>query len=431
MGQARVREGTRRLDEASAIASAEELQLPISESWALCYVIAACEGVGDFPRALQWSEVMRASTERWGARHSRGVCRSAYGTVLACCGDWEAAEVEMTAALGDFEAARPGMAGGGLVRLAELRARQGRVDEARALFERAGTHRLALLGLGGLALDAGDAAAAADAAERVLRRLPSSNALHRMPALELLVRARADQGELAAAATACAELGSAARAFGTPYVGGRARLAEAELAMARGGFEEARRACEDALDRFGDAGAPYDAASARLGLARALAGLGRKERAAEEARAARDDFAALGASREAARAEAQLRSGADGATVGGLTARELEILRLVAEGLNNGEIAERLVVSPHTVHRHVANVRTQAASALAGGGRRVRGARRPALSARPRWPVRAISGGWPERVKSGSPPTLGSRPFTTQGDPMSQTIARADATSMR
>ena len=153
VGQARVRDGLRRLDEASAIATGEELQLPISLGWALCYVIAACEGLGDFPRATQWCKVMRASSERWGARHSRGVCRSSYGTVLACCGDWEAAESELTGALTDLEAARPGMAGGGLVRLAELRARQGRIDEARQLFERAGSHRLAVIGLGRLALD--------------------------------------------------------------------------------------------------------------------------------------------------------------------------------------------------------------------------------------------------------------------------------------
>ena len=51
VAQARVAEGMRRLDEASAIATGEELQLPISLGWALCYVIAACEGVGDFPRA--------------------------------------------------------------------------------------------------------------------------------------------------------------------------------------------------------------------------------------------------------------------------------------------------------------------------------------------------------------------------------------------
>ena len=359
VGQARVRDGVRRLDEASAIATGEQLQLPISLGWALCYVIAACEAVGDFPRATQWCEVMRASSERWGARHSRGICRSTYGTVLVCCGDWEGAETELTGAIGDLEAARPGMVGGGLVRLGELRARQGRPQDARELFERAGANRQALLGLGGLALDEGDAEGAADAAERVLRRLPADNVVGRIAGLELLARARAALGELEAAAAACSELERGAAAIGTPYLDGRAELVKAEVLMARGGYQDARRACEDGLDRFAEVAAPYDAARARLGLARALAALGRDEAAATEAHAARDEFAALGAIREARRAEAPLLNGATQRSLSELTSRELEVLRLVAQGLNNAEIAERLVLSPHTVHRHIANARAK------------------------------------------------------------------------
>ena len=94
---------------------------------------------------------------------------------------------------------------------------------------------------------------------------------------------------------------------------------------------------------------------ARLGLARALAALGRDDAAAAEAAAARDEFAALGAVREARRAEAPLLDGATQRSLTELTPRELEVLRLVSQGLNNAEIAERLVVSPHTVHRHMAN----------------------------------------------------------------------------
>jgi DNA-binding CsgD family transcriptional regulator len=355
VGQARVPEGLPRLDEASAVATGEELQLPLSLGWALCYVIAACEGVGDFPRATQWCEVMRASSERWGARHSRGVCRSTYGTVLACRGDWTAAETELTGAISDLETARPGMVGGGLVRLGELRARQGRPRDARSLFVRAGPNRQAVLGLGALALDDGDAEAAADAAERVLRRTTPDNVVGRLAALELLARARAELGELEAAAAACAELERGAAAIGTPYLDARAELAQAEVLMARGGYDDARRACEDALDHFGEVAAPYDAARARLGLARALAALGRDDAAAAEAAAARDEFAALGAVREARRAEAPLLDGATQRSVTELTPRELEVLRLVSQGLNNAEIAERLVVSPHTVHRHMAN----------------------------------------------------------------------------
>jgi DNA-binding NarL/FixJ family response regulator len=360
----RVPEGMRHLDEASAIAAAEDLQIPLSFGWALCYLIAACDGVGDFPRATQWCGVMREIADRWSARQLVGVCRSTYGRVLATTGDWAGAEDELVAAVGDLEATRPGQASGGLARLGELRARQGRTDEARSLFERAGT--AGVLGLGEIALDHGDSAAAADAAERVLRRLPDAEVLGRVPALELLVRARAELGELDEAAAACVLLEDAGRRLGTPYLLGRVRRAAGELAFARGDHEEARRASEDAVDRLTDSGAPYDAAVARLALARALGALRRGDRAAAEARAARDAFAGLGALRDLARAEALLAADAPAAqpepaaeSLGELSGREVEILRLVAQGLSDPEIAERLVLSPHTVHRHMANVRTK------------------------------------------------------------------------
>ena len=114
----RVPEGMRLLDEASAIAAAEELRFPLSQGWALCYLIAACDGVGDFPRATQWCMVMREVAERWGARQLVGVCRSTYGRVLATSGDWVRAEGELVAAVSDLEATRPGQASGGLARLA-------------------------------------------------------------------------------------------------------------------------------------------------------------------------------------------------------------------------------------------------------------------------------------------------------------------------
>jgi ATP/maltotriose-dependent transcriptional regulator MalT len=349
-----VEEGMRLLDEATVIASNEELQQPISRGWALCYLISACEGVGDFPRATQWCTAARTFAEHWGARQLIGVCRSAYGNVLATSGDWATAEVELTAAVGDLQATRPAMAAGGLARLGELRARQGRTDEARALFEEAGTHRLALIGLGTLALEAGDAPAALDAAERVLRRLDPSAVLDRLPALELLVRASLALGEPDAAAAGCAELERVGAELGTPYVRGRARLVSGQMAAARGDHEEARRACEDAVDLLVDSGAAYETALARLELSRALAALGRAEAAASEARAAREGFAALGADRDVAKADAAPQE-----ALGELTAREVEVLRLVAQGLSDAEIAERLVLSQHTVHRHVANVRAK------------------------------------------------------------------------
>jgi DNA-binding CsgD family transcriptional regulator len=356
--QGDVREGMRRLEEASAVAAGGDLQLPISEAWAACYCVSASEEVCDFPRAAQWCQAMRGFTDRWGGRQLLGVCRATYGRVLATGGDWAAAEAELAAAVADLEAARPGMAAGGLVRLAELRARQGRVEEARALLDRALPDSRALVALGDLALTGGDAVAARDAAERVLRRVPETSILGRLPAEELLARAQAALGELESAEQAATAVADTAERLGTPYLRGRAHLVAGEVAQARGDHEAARRECEDALDHFTSESAPYDAARARLVLARALGGLGRREAAAEEARAAHEAFAALGAPADQALADALL-TGASSDGLGELTARELEVLKLVALGMSDSEIAERLVVSPHTVHRHVANVRVK------------------------------------------------------------------------
>jgi ATP/maltotriose-dependent transcriptional regulator MalT len=343
----RIEDGMRLLDEASVIARGEDLRLPISRGWALCYVISACEGVGDFPRAVQWCEAVRTHADHWGVGQLIGICRSAYGNVMATNGDWATAELELTAAVGDLERSRPGMVSGSIARLGELRVRQGRLDEARALFTRAGSHLRAVVGLGLMALEGGDPAGAADAAERALRRAPGE--LDRLPAFELLVRARAALGELDEAADALAELEHAADEIGTPYVRGRARLAAGRLAAARGVHEQARRAFEDAVDLLAESAAAYEEALARLELARALAALGRDQAAAAEQEAGEAALAKLGGHVPAAERRA----------LNELTPRELEILRLVAQGLNDAEIAERLVLSQHTVHRHVANVRTK------------------------------------------------------------------------
>jgi ATP/maltotriose-dependent transcriptional regulator MalT len=350
--EGRVDQGLRRLDEAAAVSAGEEFELPISPAWALCILIAVCERLGDFGRVAQWSQAMRSMGERLNGRHLIGVCRSAYGQVLTCRGEWPAAEAELVAALADLEAMRPGMAPDGLVRLGELRARQGRTEEARALFERAGPHRAALVGLGALRLDEGDALGAADIAERVLRRIGDTVPINRVPALELLARARARSSDLDRADAALRELEQIVDGLGTHYLKGRARLVAGEVADLRGEHEEARRSLEDALDLFEESAAPYEAALARLALSRVLAALGREEAAVAEAERAGAAFAKLGAVRDVSRA-------GESGRLGVLTPREREVLTLVAQGLSDAEIADRLVVSPHTVHRHVANVRTK------------------------------------------------------------------------
>ncbi len=360
-----IEEGLRCLDEAAALAATEEFEYPtITPAFTQCILISTCEKAGDFGRVAQWCEAMRAIGEQLDGRHVVGVCRSAYGNVLTARGEWPQAELELTDALGALEATRPGLAPAGLVRLGELRVRQGRAEEARELFERAGAEPMALTGLGTLSLQQGDAREAAEVAERILRR--PGGPLDRVPPLELLARARHRLGEVEAAAAALDRLEALVAGRPTPYLSGRVRLVAGELALAGGEAESARRLLEDAVDFFAESSAPYEGALARLTLAAALARLGRAEAAEREAAAAAARFAELGASADVERAE---RIGkrtatapgaeAEGAEPGELTPRELEVLRLVAQGMSDAEIAAQLVVSPHTVHRHVANVRTK------------------------------------------------------------------------
>jgi len=379
VAQGNVEEGMRRIDEATSLALAEEFELAVSPGWALCSAVSASEGVGDFPRAAQFCGSMRQLADRWGGRHFAGVCRSAYGNVLATGGDWASAEDELVAAAGDLKAARPAMAGGSLARLGALRARQGRTDEAREQFREAGAHPMGQVGLGELALADGDAAGAADIAERVLRNTADDALLSQLPAFELLALARNAQGDPEGARDAAEQLVEGAQELGTNYLLGRASAVAARLDASVGHPDNARRRCEDAIDLFHRASAPYEEAKARLILAEILVGLGRDEAARGELEAAHGAFEALGATADAAAAARALEPGGDigggiraaaarpGGASGGagttaaseLSPRELEVLRLVAQGLSDGEIAERLVVSPHTVHRHVANIRAK------------------------------------------------------------------------
>ena len=160
--------------------------------------------------------------------------------------------------------------------------------------------------------------------------------------LALVVQAAVAAGELAAAATALGELRRLAAAVDTTPLRAAADLAEGLLAAGHDEHERARQLLEDAVDEYERSGAPYEAAQARIALAATLAALGRADRAGEEAAAAAEALRALGV---VAEAEATP-----------VTPREREVLALLAEGLTNRQIAERLVVSEHTVHRHVTNI---------------------------------------------------------------------------
>ncbi|MDP8927532.1 MAG: helix-turn-helix transcriptional regulator, partial [Actinomycetota bacterium] len=121
----------------------------------------------------------------------------------------------------------------------------------------------------------------------------------------------------------------------------------------------ARIAFEDAVRLYRHAGVPYEEAQARLALARELGAVGRSADGLRHAKAAAQELHRIGAVRAAGQADNLVRSLAPPSSGSPLTRRERQVLGLVADGLTNRGIAARLVVSEHTVNRHVTNIFTK------------------------------------------------------------------------
>jgi len=360
-----VAEGMRSLDEVNAAIVAGELRDLVAIGLSCCYMISACDRVRDYDRAAQWCTRLKAFCAKWGLRPLFAVCRTQYASLCMWRGTWLEAEEELTAASDELAACRPAMTADAIVRLAELRRRQGRLVEASTLFDQAEGHGLALLGRAEVAFDRGDLRAAAEQAARYLRRVPTHNRTDRTAGLDLLVRAHTGLGDRDAARTALAELAAIATLVDGAPLHAAASFAAGYVALGDGKADEARRNLEDAVDLFLRSGAPFELARARIELARALASLGRLDDASREAHRAIDVLSELKAELEIARARTLLASLAAAPLPEGpagtrrtadLTKREVQVLRLVAEGLNNQAIAERLFVSDHTIHRHLANI---------------------------------------------------------------------------
>jgi ATP/maltotriose-dependent transcriptional regulator MalT len=352
------------MDEAMAAAVGGEMTDLFAIAEMSCSLIYACDALGDYDRASQWYERTQDLCRRFGMTTLSPICRNYYATVLIWRGDWEGADAELIAATSELETYRPNYAKESLARLGELRRRQGRIEEAQALFARAEPNRTAQFGKAHIALDQGEPASALDLLSRIMRGLGEDDRAVHVFVLALTLRAQIEVGDIEAAAASLVAAEALATVFTTSPLVATVKSMRGALAAAKADGAAARQNYEDALDLFVACEAHFEAANARLALAETLRDSGRKAQAVEQAMMAQAAFRTLGAELYAERAGRIIAGisgdlGAAPAAVSlphGITSREADVLWLIAAGKTNQEIADELVLSVRTVERHISTI---------------------------------------------------------------------------
>jgi DNA-binding CsgD family transcriptional regulator len=354
-----VDEGLAQLDEAMAAATSGEPASLETFADVCCTMMLACERAGDLGRPQQWSAVLEDFVRKYDPAVLLAFCRTCCADVFAANGRVDAAEEELVAAIRELTTAgQRSRCVSPAARLAEIRVLQGRFDEAEELLVgfdgEPGTTRPAVA----LRLARGEPAPAAALLERRLDEVGRTSLLA-VPLLAQLVDARIVQGQLVEAGAAADDIAAIAGPSGRERVAAEAAFARGRVATTRGDADAVPE-LEKAVNGFASLGLRLEIARSRLALAEALAASS-PEMAIDTARQARNELEALGDSREADIAAALLRSlGAKGRAgpraAGLLTQREVEVLRLLGEGLTNAEIAARLFISPKTAEHHVSRI---------------------------------------------------------------------------
>jgi DNA-binding NarL/FixJ family response regulator len=354
-----IEEGLARLDEAMAAATGGETATLETFADVSCTLMLACERAEDGERPKQWAQVFEAFARKYDHVSLLAFCRTCCADVYAASGRVDAAEQELLAALRELEeGGQRARCVHPAARLAEIRVLQGRFEEAEQFLSGFEDEPDAITAVVALRLARGEPEAAGALLERRLNEVGPSNLLAAQP-LAQLVEARLASGDLEGARAASDDLRALARTSGRDRAEALAALAAGRVAAASGD-PSAPESLQRALNLFAALPQPLDAARVRLELARAVAPSS-PQVAIDLARRARSDLEALGAEREADDAAALMRAlGAKGRAgprdYGKLSKRELEVLRLVGEGLTNAEIAERLFISPKTAEHHVGRI---------------------------------------------------------------------------
>lgn len=351
----RSEEGLRLVDETMVSVTAGELS-PVVAGIVYCNTIAFCRDVYELRRAREWTEALT----RWCEQQPdmvahQGLCLVHRAEIMTLGGAWQDALQEARRVAERFTRGvlNQRALGHAAYRQAEVHRLQGDFDEAEAAYREASRFgREPQPGLALMRLTQGKRGPAAAALRRALSEttLPLKRAAL-LPAYVETLLATGDVGEARVVSHELTEIaerqGGEALTAMAAQAGGAVALAENDPGAALASLRRAWQAWQD-LD------APYDSARARVLIAQACAELGDADAATLELDAARDAFFRLGAASDLAQLDARTRKRER--TEHGLTPREVQVLRLIARGSSNREIATALVISERTVARHVQNI---------------------------------------------------------------------------
>ena len=349
----RLEEGLSRLDEAM-LPVVERDTSPRATSMMYCSAIATCHEAREFGRAREWTHALGAwldSQPRLGGAYF-GNCRIYRAYLMCLRGSWREALDEVAFVCDDLSGNYGQLvAGHAHYQLAEIHRLLGN-PEADASYRRAAELGAQTQpGLSLLRLAQGELDKAVLGIRRALAE--TSGQLERLDLLTAAVTIMLAAGDIDAARQATAELAGIAAVYTTPGVQADFAAARGAVALSDGDPATALPLLRSAARFWREIDAPHAVARVSVLIGLACRAVGDEDAAEVELTSARSTFARLGAHPDVRRVEQLLHPAQ---AVGPLSAREIEVLMLVAAGKTNRAIATELFVSERTVHRHVSNI---------------------------------------------------------------------------
>jgi DNA-binding CsgD family transcriptional regulator len=354
--QGRPAEGLALLDEAMLFAIEGRLS-PYSTGKVYCSLVTACDQLSDHRRAAEWND----ATADWASRHAMsvfpGLCRVHHATTLQWRGDWAEAEREAVRASEELSTMNLPNAAAAWAEIGDIRRRIGDLAGAAEAFARADELCPApRAGMALLQLAEGGLGAASSIVTEALEGA-GWNRLARAKVLPALAQISIAAGDIAMATSAADELEAIAEDFDAPGLRAAALSSRGRVLLASGAPSEAATVLRAAVARWTELAVPYEIATARMLLGEAHRLGGDDAAAAAAFAAARAAFDTMGV--KLAEAPPAVIAPASPSLPCGLTEREAEVLRHVAGGKTNKEIAAALYLSEKTVARHLSNIFTK------------------------------------------------------------------------